>query len=114
MTRRELLQQAIEFQQWKLQQISRELQQVQAEQQRLANEEQMMQLETAEISAASDSQSELEMHKGELAGERSQRLRRRQLPVNERLSELMGQSLKEEKRLQQLTEQLKTETASAR
>lgn len=106
--RRELLQQAIEFQQWKLNQINRELQQVQTEQQRLAEEEQWLQQEINELTAASDGKSELETLKNELAGERTQKLRNRQQPLHERATELTGQANKEEQRLRQLTDKLKT------
>lgn len=110
--RRELLQQAIEFQQWKLQHVTRELQQAQSEQQRLAGEEQLLQIELNELAVSSNGNGELETLKADLVP-RSQRLRGRQQPANDRVSELSEQFAKEEKRLRQLTDQLKAETAKA-
>lgn len=105
--RRELLQQAVEFQQWKLDQITRDLQQAQTEQQRLFHEEQLVQQEINELAAASDGQSELETLRSELSGERAQKLRNRQQPLAERVSTLTEQVQKEEKRLRQLADKLK-------
>lgn len=82
--RRELLQQAVEFQQWKLDQINRELQQVQTEQHRLSLEEQLVQQEINELAEASNGQSELETLRNELNGERAQKLRN---PNNHLLNE---------------------------
>ncbi len=107
--RRELLQQAVEFQQWKLDQITRDLQQAQTEQQRLFHEEQLVQQEINELAAASDGQSELETLRSELSGERIQKLRNRQQPLAERVSTLSEQVQKEEKRLRQLADKLKAE-----
>ncbi|MFN0110594.1 MAG: hypothetical protein ACKVZH_17190 [Blastocatellia bacterium] len=105
--RRELLQQAVEFQQWKLDQITRDLQQAQTEQQRLFHEEQLVQQEINELAAASDGQSELETLRSELSGERTQKLRIRQQPLAERVNTLTEQVQKEEKRLRQLADKLK-------
>jgi hypothetical protein len=109
--RRELLQQAVEFQQWKLDLITRELQQAQAEQQRLLHEGQLLQQEINELAAASDSKNELEALRSELAGERTQKLRSRQQPLDERVSTLTEQAQKEEKRLRQLADKLKAESS---
>ena len=109
--RRELLQQAVEFQQWKLDQINRELQQVQTEQQRLFQEGQLLQQEINELAAASNGQNEIEALRSELSGERTQKLQRRQQPLDERVSVLAEQARKEEKRLRQLTDKLKAESA---
>ncbi len=109
--RRELLQQAVEFQQWKLDQITRDLQQAQTEQQRLFHEEQLVQQEINELAAASDGQSELETLRSELSGERTQKLRNRQQPLAERVSTLSEQVQKEEKRLRQLADKLKAESS---
>lgn len=109
--RRELLQQAVEFQQWKLDQITRELQQAQTEQQRLIHEGQLLQQEINELAAASDGKNELEALRNELAGEPAQKLRSRQQPLDERVSTLTEQAQKEEKRLRQLADRLKAESS---
>lgn len=109
--RRELLQQTIEFQQWKLDQITRELQQAQTEQQRLFHEDQLLQQELNQLGVASDGNNELETLRNELAGERTQKLRRRQQPLDERVSALTELAQKEEKRLRQFTDKLKAESA---
>ncbi len=109
--KRELLQQAVEFQQWKLDQINRELQKAQTEQQRLAYEGQLLQQEINELTVASDGQSELETLRTELTGERTQKLLNRQQPIAERVSALAEQAQKEEKRLRQLTDKLKAENS---
>ena len=109
--KRELLQQAVEFQQWKLDQINRELQKAQTEQQRLAYEGQLLQQEINELTVASDGQSEIETLRTELTGERTQSFLNRQQPIVERVSILAEQSQKEEKRLRQLTDKLKAENS---
>lgn len=109
--RRELLQQAVEFQQWKLDQINRELQQAQTEQQRLFQEGQLLQQEINELAAASDGQNEIETLRSDLSGERTQKLQRRQQPLDERVDVLTEQARKEEKHLRQLTDKLKAESA---
>jgi hypothetical protein len=105
--RQELLQQAIEFQQWKLDQSTRELQQAQTEQQRLIHAQQLLQQELNELAAASGGNNELETLRTELAGEGAEKLRRRQQPLDERVSTLTEQTQNEEKRLRQLTDKLK-------
>ncbi len=109
--RRELLQQAIEFQQWKLDQINRELQLAQTEQQRVFREGQLLQQEINELAAASDSSNEIETLRSELSGERTQKWQRRQQPLDDRVGVLTEQARKEEKRLRQLTDKLKAENS---
>lgn len=106
----ELLRQKLEFQAWKTQQIERELQQAQAEQQRLDEEELRIQQELTALSAVTEGQAEVEALKTELSGERLPRLRARQQPVSDRVSELNEKFQQEEKRLQQVIRQLKSAT----
>lgn len=108
--RRELLQQSIEFQQWKLEQINRALQQAQTEQQRIFHEGQWLQQEINELSAASDGKNEVEAIRNELTGERMQKQRARQQTLDERVTMLTEQAQQEEKRLRQLTDKLKAES----
>ncbi|MEP7341689.1 MAG: hypothetical protein ABI977_28410, partial [Acidobacteriota bacterium] len=107
--RLDLLRQRLEFQQWKRQQIERELQSARAEQQRLAEEEEAMQQELAELNNTSGGQSELELLKAELTGNRK-RLLAHQQPVHQRVAELTAQLNQEDMQLSQLTQRLKTET----
>jgi len=107
--RRELLEQAIEFQRWKLEQINRELEKAQTEQAQLLHQEQLLQQELNELAVVSDNNNELEALRTELAGEQSQKLRRLQQPVGERVNTLTVQAQKEEKRLVQLTDKMKAE-----
>lgn len=108
--RLDLLQQRIEFQQWKLRQIERELQAAQAEQQGLAMEERAMQHVLAELGNASNAPGEIEYLKNEMTGSRTEKLRARQQPVNQCVAELTVQLSREETQLRQLIEQMKAET----
>lgn len=109
----ELLRQNLEFQQWKLKQIKRELQATLAEQQHLEEEEYAMQQELAALSTASESPGELELLKAELTGNLAQKRLARRQPVNQRVDELTLQVNQEGVRLRQLTERLKIETGQA-
>lgn len=106
----DLLRQRLEFQQWKLRQIERELQTAQAEQQRLAEEELAMQQVLADLSNAPNGLAEIEYLKKELTGSRTEKLRAGQQPVNLRVAELTEQLSREETQLRQLAGRLKAET----
>ncbi|MEK7831274.1 MAG: hypothetical protein AAB401_09335 [Acidobacteriota bacterium] len=107
--RLELLRQRIEFQQWKLRQVERELQTAQAEQQRLAEEEQATQHALAELGNTSDGSGEIESLKKELTGSRSEKLRARRQGANQRAADLTTQLNQEDEQLRQLTLRLKAE-----
>lgn len=108
--RLELLRQKLEFQTWKTQQLERELQAAQTEQQRLQEEEQRVHQELAALSLATEGQAEVETLKAELSGERLPRLRERQQPINDRVTELTTKFQQEETRLKQFIRQLKSAT----
>jgi len=107
--RAELLQQQLEFQEWKLNQLARELQQLRAEQQRWADEERSLEQELAALDGAAaptapDAVSEAQAQRT-ATGARTQRPRARQGPLQERLAELTAQWQQEETRRQQLAQQ---------
>lgn len=107
--RAELVQQQLEFQEWKLKELARELQQLRAELQQLADEERAFEQELATLNdgaapAAPEAVSEAQTL-GAAIGARTQRLRVRQEPVNQRLAELTAQWQQEETRRQQLAQQ---------
>jgi chromosome segregation ATPase len=108
--RRELLEQRLEFQQWKLKQIERELQTAQTEQQRLEAEGRAIQQELSELSATGEELGELEMLKAGLAGNQTEKLVARRQVINQRISELTQQASEEQTRLRQLTERLKNDS----
>jgi chromosome segregation ATPase len=107
--RLELLEQSVEFQQWKLRQIERELQQARAEAERLEAEQRGIEQELA--AASSDPQKEGESLRAE-TGRQLQQLQTRQHPVRERVAELGAQQNREETRLGQLRARLKAESAT--
>lgn len=98
--RMELLQQSIEFQQWKLRQIERELQQAQSENDRLANQVGGVEQEVAALAAepGKESESFREENLRQL-----QQLQSHQQPVRERIAALTAERNREETRLRQLS-----------
>jgi chromosome segregation ATPase len=110
--RLELLQQRVEFQQWKLNQIERELQLARAEQERLDEEGREIARELAAIPGSADEQKEGESLRAE-AGGQLRKLQSRQAPIRERVAELSAQHNREETRMRQLAAQLKAETPAA-
>jgi len=111
--RLELLQQGLEFQQWKIKQLERDAQQAALEQQRLLHEENSLQQELAELSrqlddspnAGSAQTSELEAMKTELNDQELPRLRARRPAIDQRVSELNDELRREEIRLRDLQKQ---------
>lgn len=118
--RLELLQQSLEFQQWKIKQLERDLQQATSEQQRLLHQESSLLQELAELTKELGNSttikpgqtSELEAMKIELNEHELPRLRAAQPAIDQRVSELTEQLRLEETRqryLQQQATHLKTE-----
>jgi chromosome segregation ATPase len=110
--RAELLQVRLEFQEWKLSRLDREMRQLSAELQRLADEESLLNQELAlieqqtggAVGAAQDSVSEAQVLRTS-SDARLQRLRARQEPLHQRLTELTSQWQQEESRRQHLARQ---------
>jgi DNA repair exonuclease SbcCD ATPase subunit len=109
--RAELLQLQLEFHEWKLSQLAREMRQLRDEQQRLADEERSFEEELAALDqqtgaggGAQEAVSEAQAWRAS-SGARAQRLRARQEPLQQRLTELTAQWQREETRRQQLAQQ---------
>ena len=117
--RLDLVQQGLEFQQWKIKQIERDLQQANAEQLRLVQEENSLQQDSAELAKQlnnSNSEpaqtSEPEAMKTDLNERELLRLRTARSAVEQRVFELTEQLRREEIRqrdLQQQAKRLQTE-----
>ena len=110
--RSELLQHQLEFQEWKLSQLARELQELRDEQQRMADEERSLEQELAALEqqtggAASPPQEAVSEAQALRAsgGARAKRLRERQEPLQQRLTELTAQWQQEETSRQQFAQQ---------
>jgi hypothetical protein len=103
--RAELIQQQLEFQEWKLNQLARDLQQLRAEQQRWVDEERSLEQELAALDGAAAPTAPEAVSEAQALrtanDARTQRLRARQ----ERLAELTAQWQQEETRRQQLAQQ---------
>lgn len=99
--RLELLRQCIEFQQWKLNQIERELHLAQSEQQRLISEERQTQQELNEVSVPITGEGEL--LKAALTGDHRQKRLAHLQSVDQQVDELSERLRQEEGRLRQLT-----------
>jgi hypothetical protein len=108
----ELLQQRVEFQQWKLNLIEREWQLARSEQERLDEEGREIARELAAIPASADEQKEGESLRAE-AGGQLRKLQTLQSPVRERVAELSAQHSREETQMRQLATQLNVETRTA-
>lgn len=113
--RLEVLQQGIEFQQWKIKQIESELQPMQREQDHLTQQETAIRQQIAEIDqhAASSTPtgtapgSEIETIKTELAEKGLPAIHSKREPITERVSELTRQLNQEEARLYDLLNKAK-------
>jgi chromosome segregation ATPase len=117
--RLELAEQSMEFQQWKIKQLERDLEQVNSEQQRLLLEENSLQQEIAELAKQPDNlpsepgqTSGLELVKTQLNEHELPRLRTARSKLDQRIFELTEQLRREEARqrdLQQQAKRLQTE-----
>ncbi len=118
--RLELLQQSLEFQQWKIKQLERDAHQAGLEQQRILHEENSLQQELTELSqqlnsspgAGSGQTGELEAMKKELNDQELPRLRAMRPAIDQRVSELTDALRREEIRqrdLQKQADRLKSE-----
>jgi hypothetical protein len=111
--RLELLQQSLEFQQWKIKQLERDAQQAALEQQRLLHEENSLQQALAELlqqlsnlpTAGSGQTGELEAMKVELNDRELPRLRAMRPAIDQRVSELTDALRREEIRQRDLQKQ---------
>ena len=111
--RLELLQQSLEFQQWKIKQLERESQQAALEQQRLMHEENSLQQALGELTqqmnnlppSASGQTGELEAMKTELNDQELPRLRAKRPAIDQRVSELTDALRREEIRQRDLQKQ---------
>lgn len=105
----DLLQQGIEFQEYKIKQLSRELQQLKVERGRLDESEQTLRRRLAEVeqSLTSDPSGEQEGMKAELNGSHLQGIRSKNQPLIEQESELLRQLAQEQEQLQVLQTKLK-------
>jgi peptidoglycan hydrolase CwlO-like protein len=117
--RLDLVQQGLEFQQWKIKQLERDLQQASAEQQRLLQEENSLQQEFTELTKQLNNSNsepaqtgETEAMKTDLNERELARLRALRPSVEQRAFELTEQLRREETRqrdLQQQAKRLQTE-----
>jgi chromosome segregation ATPase len=113
--RRELAQQAIAVQQWKIQQLERELLPIQNERQRLAEQEQVIHQAVAELEKQAgnaaptpeEAAKELEAAKAAYTDKELKDLSTKQQAAAERETELMGQLKQAQQRLQELLKQTK-------
>lgn len=107
--RAELLQQGIDFQEYKIKQLGRELQRLKIERELLEASEQNVrrQLAAVEQSLASEASSEQEGMKAELNGTHLQGVRNKTQPLMEQETELLRQLAQEQEQLQVLQTKLK-------
>jgi len=111
--RLELLQQSLEFQEWKIRRLEGEAQQAALEQQRLMREENSLQQALSELTqqmntlppSASGQTSELEAMKTELNDQELPRLRAKRPAIDQRVSELTDALRREEIRQRDLQKQ---------
>lgn len=111
----ELLQQKVEFQQWKIQQLEREFRQAQLEQDRLIEHENLIRQQLAELRPEPTvSSGTLESGAGsvdalrtQLSNETLPELQSRREPITERISQLTRQLNQEEAQLHSLLDQIK-------
>jgi hypothetical protein len=102
--RLEMLEQAIEFQNWKIQRLEAELQPIQIERQRLGEEEQFISQHLAELEKlAGNASEEVEAVKAVYTEKRSKEVLSKRQLVMQREAELTEQLAKEQQRLQELT-----------
>ncbi len=113
--RTDLLQQGIDFQEYKIKQLSRELQQLKVERGRLDESEQTLRRRLAEVeqSLASNPSGEQEGMKAELNGSHLQGIRSKAQPLIEQESELLRQLAQEQEQLQSLQTKLRQLKAGA-
>lgn len=107
--RAELLQQGIEFQEWKIKQLERELQSIKTERERLGETEMNIRRRLADIeqSIAAGASGEQEGMKTELNGTHLQGVRNKTQPLVEQETELQKQLEQEQQQLQVLQTKLK-------
>jgi chromosome segregation ATPase len=107
--RTELLQQSIEFQEYKIKQLERELQRLKTERDQLDETEMKIrrQLTQVEQSIAAGSSDEQEGMKAELNGPLLESVRRKTQPLGEQETELLKQLAHEQNQLQSLQTKLK-------
>lgn len=107
--RAELLQQGIDFQEYKIKQLARELQRLKPERERLEETEQNLRRRIADVeqSIAADASGEQEGMKAELNGTHLQGIRNKTQPLVEQETELLRQLAQEQEQLQALQTKLK-------
>lgn len=102
--RLEMLEQAIEFQNWKIQRLEAELQPIQLERQRLGEEEQSISQHLAELEKlAGNASEEVEAVKAAYTEKRAKEVLSKRQLVMQREAELTEQLAKEQQRLQELS-----------
>jgi chromosome segregation ATPase len=108
--RLEVVRQGIEFQEWKVKQLERELQPLLGEQQRLEEQERLIQQRIAELNqqtseaAKADEVGEEESARTELTEKALKRLQEKRQPADERSAELSEQLKREQQRLRELVQ----------
>jgi chromosome segregation ATPase len=108
--RLEVVRQGIEFQEWKVKQLERELQPLLGEQQRLEEQERLIQQRIAELNqqssevAKADEVGEEESARNELTEKALKRLQEKRQPAGERSAELSEQLKREQQRLRELVQ----------
>lgn len=107
--RAELLQQGIDFQEYKIKQLARELQRLKPERERLEETEQNLRRRLADVeqSIAADASGEQEGMKAELNGTHLQGIRNKTQPLVEQETELLRQLAQEQEHLQALQTKLR-------
>lgn len=108
--RTEILQQGIEFQEWKVKQLTRDLQRIKSEREQLDEAAQNIRRQIANIdqSIAAGASSEQEGMKAKLNGTQLQGVQNKSLPLVEQESEVYRQLEEERQHLQALQAKLKS------
>ena len=117
----ELLQQGIEFQEWKIKHLERDLQQLQTEQLRLGEQERTFNQQDAELEQnisnappVTEGVGELQVMKDDLTGKRMKDLQAKQQPLFQQEAELREQLKQEQVRLDELLKKVQKLKAESR
>lgn len=121
--RLELIAQGLEFQEWKIRQLERDIERIEAEQRLLEEEEQSIRQQLAAVTAAVDpaapaveprppgedarSVSDDEVTRADLSGPRLKRVRARRQPLADQEAELRKQLAQEQRKREELVKKLK-------